>query len=92
MQRTLATLLDIARAEAQGVTTHRDQVDLAQLASNLVELYAPGMRAAGLEVTLESPPSAPRVGNRQLLAQLITNLLVKPQKYLPAGGPVRVPA
>jgi signal transduction histidine kinase len=90
VQRTLATLLEIARAEAQGLTTHRDEVDLAALAGNLVELYAPGMRAAGLEVTLEAKEPAMLMGNRQLLAQLITNLLENALKYVPAGGRVDV--
>ena len=90
VQRTLGTLLAIARAEAQGVTTHGDQVDLAALATNMVELYGPGMRAAGLEVTLDAPDAAPLVGNRQLLAQLITNLLENAWKYVPAGGRVSV--
>ncbi len=90
LQRTLTTLLAIARAEAQGVTTHDDQVDLAELAAGLVELYAPGMRAAGLDITLEAPGPALLTGNRQLLAQLITNLLENALKYVPAGGHVRV--
>jgi signal transduction histidine kinase len=90
VQRTLATLLEISRAEAHGLTTHGDEVDLAALASNMVELYAPGMRAAGLEVTLDAPQPARLTGNRQLLAQLITNLLENALKYVPAGGHVWV--
>jgi signal transduction histidine kinase len=90
VQRTLATLLQIARTEAGGVTTHGDAVDLAALAANMVELYAPGMRAAGLEVTLDAPEPAPLTGNRQLLAQLITNLLENVLKYVPSGGRVSV--
>jgi signal transduction histidine kinase len=90
VQRTLGTLLAIARAEAAGLTTHADDVDLAELASNLVELYAPGMRAAGLEVTLDATTPARLTGNRQLLAQLITNLLENVLKYVPSGGKVRV--
>jgi signal transduction histidine kinase len=90
VQRTLATLLEIARAEAQGVTTHGDEVDLAALASNMVELYAPGMRATDLDVTLDAPVPALLTGNRQLLAQLITNLLENALKYVPAGGRVWV--
>jgi signal transduction histidine kinase len=90
VQRTLATLLQIARAEASGVTTHGDSVDLAALAANMVELYAPGMRAGGLEVTLNAPEPAQLVGNRQLLAQLITNLLENALKYVPPGGHVEV--
>jgi len=90
VQRTLATLLQISRAEASGVTTHGDSVDLAALAANMVELYAPGMRAAGLEVVLNAPEPAQLTGNRQLLAQLITNLLENALKYVPAGGRVEV--
>jgi signal transduction histidine kinase len=90
VQRTLVTLLEIARAEASGVTTHGDRVDLAALAANMVELYAPGMRAAGLDVSLDTAEAAPLIGNRQLLAQLITNLLENALKYVPAGGQVRV--
>ena len=90
LQRTLTTLLAIARAEAQGVTTHHDQVDLAELVAGLVELYAPGMRGAGLEIALEAPEHATLTGNRQLLAQLVTNLLENALKYVPAGGCVRV--
>jgi signal transduction histidine kinase len=90
VQRTLATLLEISRAEAAGVTTHGEEVDLAALAANLVELYQPGMRAAGLEVTLAAPEPARIVGNRQLLAQLVTNLLENALKYVPAGGRVDV--
>jgi signal transduction histidine kinase len=90
VQRTLATLLQISRAEASGVTTHGDSVDLAALAANMVELYAPGMRAEGLDVTLDAPEPAQLSGNRQLLAQLITNLLENAMKYVPAGGRVEV--
>jgi signal transduction histidine kinase len=90
VQRTLATLLEIARAESAGVATHGDDVDLATLASNLVELYQPGMRAAGLEVSVSAPGPAALTGNRQLLAQLITNLLENALKYVPHGGRVDV--
>ena len=90
VQRTLATLLQISRAEASGVTTHGDSVDLAALAANMVELYAPGMRAAGLDVALNAPEPARLTGNRQLLAQLITNLLENALKYVPSGGRVEV--
>jgi len=90
LQRTLTTLLAIARAEAQGVTTHHDQVDLAELVAGLVELYAPGMRAAGLEIALDAPDRAMLTGNRQMLAQLVTNLLENALKYVPPGGHVRV--
>jgi signal transduction histidine kinase len=41
-------------------------------------------------VTLEAPSPVRLTGNRQLLAQLITNLLENALKYVPSGGQVRV--
>ena len=90
VQRTLGTLLAIARAEAQGLTTHADKVDLAELVTGLVELYAPGMRSAGLDISVDAPEPAPLTGNRQLLAQMITNLLENALKYVPSGGKVHL--
>jgi signal transduction histidine kinase len=48
------------------------------------------MRAQGLEVNLVAPAPAMMKGNRQLLAQMITNLLENALKYVPAGGRVDV--
>jgi signal transduction histidine kinase len=61
VQRTLATLLEIARAEASGVTTHGDAVDLAALAANMVELYAPG--ASKWRWMHRSPRGSPATGS-----------------------------
>jgi signal transduction histidine kinase len=41
-------------------------------------------------VTLDAPAPAMITGNRQLLAQLVTNLLENALKYVPSGGRVDV--
>jgi signal transduction histidine kinase len=88
VQRTLGTLLEIARAEGGGTLAGNERVDIAQLAREMFELYQPGMQDKGLELVLDAAPSAVMAGKRQLLAQLIANLLENAMKYVPEGGKV----
>lgn len=90
VQRTLGTLLQIAQADGRGRDVVTEDVDLAALAREMVELYQPeaGTRDIGLEYA--GVESAMLAGNRQLLAQAIVNLLENALKYVPAGGRVVV--
>jgi signal transduction histidine kinase len=88
LQRTLATLLEIARAESGSPMAGVERVDLAQLAREMHELYQPGMQERGLELRVLAEGETPMEGKRQLLAQLIANLLENAMKYVPAGGVV----
>jgi signal transduction histidine kinase len=90
VQRTLATLLEIARAESGGLARKPERIDLVALAREMCELYAPGMQEKDLKLQLEVGSEAPIGGERQLLAQLIANLLENALKYVPAGGHVRL--
>jgi signal transduction histidine kinase len=88
VQRTLATLLQIAQAEAGGGGAPPERVDLAQMASELGELYALEARERGLTLQVQAAGPANISGHRQLLAQLLTNLLENAIKYVPSGGRV----
>jgi signal transduction histidine kinase len=90
VQRTLGTLLEIARAETGGAMAELARVDLAELAREMFELYQPGMQEKGLELQVEAAGAAVMRGTRQLLAQHIANLLENAMKYVPAGGQVRL--
>lgn len=90
VQRTLATLLEIARAESGSPMADGERVDLAQLVREMHELYQPGMQEKGLELRLDEVDEATVIGKRQLLAQLIANLLENALKYVPAGCVVRM--
>lgn len=90
VQRTLGTLLEIARAEGSGPMADGERIDLAQLASEMHELYQPGMQERGLELKLLTEGDAILYGKRQLLAQLIANLLENTIKYVPSGGTVQL--
>jgi signal transduction histidine kinase len=90
VQRTLAMLLQIAQAEAGRGGAQPERVDLAQMARELGELYAPEARERGLLLQVNAQQPAVVLGQQQLLAQLCTNLLENAIKYVPAGGHVEV--
>lgn len=90
VQRTLGTLLQIAQAEGRGREVATEQVDLADLAREMVELYQPEASARDIELEYAGQQSVALRGNRQLLAQIIVNLLENALKYVPAGGHIAV--
>ncbi len=90
LQRTLATLLQIALAESGAPLASPAPVNLGELADELVELFEPVARERGLTLTGRSDQGVIVEGNRQLLAQLITNLLENALKYVPSGGRIDV--
>jgi signal transduction histidine kinase len=90
LQRTLATLLQIALAESGAPLASPARVDVGELASELVELFEPVARERGLALTGRADPGVIVEGNRQLLAQLTSNLIENALKYVPVGGKIEV--
>jgi signal transduction histidine kinase len=90
LQRTLATLLQIALAESGTALAAPAAVDVGELAAELVELFEPVAGAQGLTLDCRHEQAAIVQGNRQLLAQLLTNLIENGLKYVPAGGRIEV--
>jgi len=90
LQRTLATLLQIALAESGAPLASQAEVDLGELAAELVELFEPVAAAQEVRLACLREPQALVQGNRQLLAQLLTNLIENGLKYVPKGGSIEV--
>jgi signal transduction histidine kinase len=86
LQRTLAVLLQIALAESGAPLASPAAVDVGELATELAELFEPAVRDRGLTLTEHGESGAIVQGNRQLLAQLVTNLIENCLKYVPSGG------
>ncbi|MEP9351960.1 ATP-binding protein [Xanthobacter sp. KR7-65] len=84
--RTFDALLMIARAEAgQGRATMGD-VDLAEIAVAVSELYEPLADEQGLDLVVETQPVTVH-GVKELLAQALSNLIDNAIKYgRPTGG------
>jgi len=90
LQRTLATLLQIALAESGAPLASPAAVDVGELAVELVELFEPVAGAQGVALDCRCEATSVVQGNRQLLAQLLTNLIENGLKYVPAGGRIEV--
>ena len=86
--QTFAALLRLSRIEGQGPATGR-VVDLADIASDAVELYAPGAAAVGMQVEIEAG-SATLSADPDQLFQLVVNLLDNAMKYAASGASIRV--
>jgi signal transduction histidine kinase len=86
LQRTLTILLQIALAESGAPLASPAAVDVGELATELAELFEPAVRERGLTLVEHEESGAIVQGNRQLLAQLVTNLIENCLKYVPSGG------
>ncbi len=90
LQRTLATLLQIALAESGAPLASVSAVNLSDLVGELAELFEPVARERGLSLSAAVQPALHVEGNRQLLAQLISNLVENALKFVPAGGRIEL--
>jgi signal transduction histidine kinase len=88
VQRTLGTLLQIAQTDGRGREVPTEDVDVAALVNELVELYQPEAGTRDVSLDYEGDPAATIRGNRQLLAQAVVNLIENAIKYVPEGGTV----
>ena len=78
--RTFDALLMIARAEAGQARASMSDVDLAQIAENVSELYEPLADEKGLDFEVAAAPVVVH-GVRELLAQALSNLVDNAIKY-----------
>jgi signal transduction histidine kinase len=88
MRSTLDALLRIALAETG--TVAREAVDLSELVTSMVELYAPFSEERGIALESAVESGAMVQGSRQLLAQALANLLDNAIKFTPEGGHILV--
>ena len=79
--RTFNSLLLIARAEAGQARAGFSEVDVAEVAREIAELYEPLVEEQGGRFALDVPARARITGDRQLIAQALVNLLDNALKY-----------
>jgi signal transduction histidine kinase len=90
VQRTLGTLLQIAQADAYSRELPLEEVDLGNLAREIVDLYQPEASERSQSLIYRGEQNATLRGNQQLLAQVLVNLVENALKYVSAGGRVEV--
>ena len=86
----LDRLLQIAEAEAGARRQSFTTVPLAAVAADVVELYDAAAEARGIALSTELDPAAAVLGDRQLLASAVANLVDNALKYAGEGARVRV--
>jgi signal transduction histidine kinase len=89
--RVFDSLLDISRAEAdQGSGGGLVPVDLSLVAQEVWELYEPLAEDKGLRCCLTVDPDCRVLGDRNLIAQMLSNLLDNAIKYCAEGDELRL--
>lgn len=84
--RVFDSLLDISRAEAdQGSGGGLVPVDLSEVAQEVWELYEPLAEDKGLLVRADVAPGLRVLGDRNLIAQMLSNLIDNAIKYCGPG-------
>lgn len=84
MMRLIAATLQISRTEAGIGRENFDELDLGDLLRGLCEMYHPLAEERGVSIEVEDSPDIHYFGNRELLAQVVSNLVDNALKY--GGG------
>ena len=88
MQEIFQSLLSLGQAEAGSLKIRKKPIDLSQLLEDIVELYGPLSEDKGQVFEANIAEKIIIEGDRQLLAQALSNLLDNAVKYVPEGGKI----
>jgi signal transduction histidine kinase len=89
MTTLVGTLLALARADAGALTPSREPVDLADLASDVCDQYAPIASQNGLTLTCVARPVGVQA-DADMVLQVIVNLVDNAIKNTPEGGTITI--
>ncbi len=84
--KTFNALLMISRVESGSSVAQMAEQDLSQIMSDMAELYEPAAEEAGFELRSDITRGLSIWGNRELLSQMISNLIDNALKYGKSDG------
>jgi signal transduction histidine kinase len=87
---TFNALLRIARVESGAYRSAFADIDVSQIVRDVCELYQAAAENQDVALSMECASNAQVFGDRELLAQALTNLLDNAVKYTPSGGRIEV--
>ncbi len=85
---TITALLRISEIESGRRRGHFRSVDLAEVCTNIFDLYKPLAEAKSIEMSLEAPAPLRILGDFDLLIEAIANLVDNAVKFTPCEGEV----
>ena len=90
--KTFHALLQIAQIEGDNIRERFEPVDLAAVANDFHEIYGPAAEDGGhdLHLTVTGPGPFTVSGDRQLLGQVLANLIENGLRHVKAGGRIDV--
>ncbi|MFO0995559.1 MAG: HAMP domain-containing sensor histidine kinase [Alphaproteobacteria bacterium] len=83
-------LVAVAQAESGASRGSMESLSLRPVVEDAVELFEPLAEEKGISLVSNLAEAGPIRGHRQLLSQLVVNLLDNAVKYVPQGGEIRV--
>ena len=89
MRRLIESLLELARLDSAQEPMKREQIDLAKVAAECLELVRPLAAQRNLEIETNLPATE-CVGDSERLSLVVTNLLVNAVHYNREGGRIYV--
>jgi two-component system sensor histidine kinase BaeS len=92
LERLVQDLLDLARMNKREFAVHREQIDLAEVAAEVVRRYETQARSFEVRLEAVAPAEAPATGDADRLVQIASNLVENALRSTPAGGSVVVRA
>jgi signal transduction histidine kinase len=87
---TFAALLRIAEVEAGAQRAAFRRVDLSAIVATVAEAFTPSAEEAGYALTAEVAPGIAVHGDRELLTQMLVNLVENALRHTPPGTRVRL--
>ena len=91
MNRLIRDLLDVTRLESGPLPVHRRHLNLLDVVDEVVGMFQIVARARHLSLHREAPAQIPMVlGDRDRLAQALSNLVANAVKFTPDGGQVKI--
>jgi signal transduction histidine kinase len=88
--KTFNAILQIAQAEAGSLRAKMEDMDLADVAIQVVDFYRPVAQQRKQRLIIDATRPVMVRGNRDLLSQALGNLLDNAVKYAPPGGLILV--
>jgi len=85
---TFGALLRIAQIESRAVKAGFADCDLSELLRTVVEVYQPMAEEKGQNLSAEIAPDLMTFGDRELLAQMLSNLLENALRHSPEGAAI----